>query len=240
MKNLTIPFTLLLFGFGMLALPLPGENIRFGLNDQVEVRMVGSSNINRWECDGKKLELKTSLILNREDFQETLQRAWEGEIPLPLRVREPSENEPPPFTLQVPVDSLNCPRRRMQQDLREAVKFGEHPYIRYELVEIRKITPVDGEEAVVRVELAGSLYVAGVARKIVHEIKVARLDRETFQIHGQLDLKMTWFEMPPPTALLGLIKARDRFEVGFLFQARTEPVEQEVSRDLVRLVTDLH
>ncbi|MDA3873541.1 MAG: YceI family protein, partial [Kiritimatiellae bacterium] len=231
-------YTLLFLSFGMLAQPLPGENFQFGLNDHVEVTLKGSSNINHWECNGEKLNLQTELVLNGKDFQETLQLAWEGKLPLPLHVREHSEDENAPFVLQVPVESLNCARQRMQQDLREAVKFNKHPFIRYELVEIRKITPVSGEKETVSIELTGNLYVAGVVREIEHEIEVVKLDKETFRIRGRLDLKMTRFDMEPPTALLGLIKARDLFEVGFQFQAKTESIDKEVSKDLVYLVTE--
>ena len=46
------------------------------------------------------------------------------------------------------------------------------------------------------------------------------------RVSGQVDILMTEFGLEPPTALLGLIKAKDRVTIRFDLTADCEPLEE--------------
>ncbi len=84
---------------------------------------------------------------------------------------------------------------------------------------VRETAPDDKDPETLTMAVTGTLTVAGVDRQVEHQVRITRLDDETFRIRGKLDLKMSWFDMEPPTAFLGLLKAHDEFRVEFVFQA---------------------
>jgi len=135
----------------------------------------------------------------------------------------------PGVSIVIPVHELDCDNRRMNKDLRDALKAEEHPEIRFDVV---RIILVPGNEANADMEsdidpsvtVEGRLSLAGVTREVRVEVE-SDLD-EALRLHGRgsLDLKMTDFDVEPPTALFGLVKARDEITIHFHLVAElTDP-----------------
>lgn len=198
---------------------VPG-GFRFEVVGPVEVRLSGSSTLNDWSCLGNRIEIVSRFGMDEGDFRRAVDATWSGDLPTPLAFHEIGEMDGPPLKVRIPIDSLQCSRSRMQRDLREAVRYEEHPKISYELEMIRGVDHIEEGGEAVKLAVTGQLTVAGVSRKVEHEVQVTRLEGGAFRAEGRLDLKMTWFDMTPPTALLGLLRAHDAFSVAFNLEAR--------------------
>jgi len=101
----------------------------------------------------------------------------------------------------------------MDQIMYESLRGEQNPKIRYRLVEISlkgTLNPNKGYEC----EAQGELEVAGVTNEITMPVLVLPLGHGKLKISGEISVKMTSFQIDPPTAL-GLIKTGD--DVRLLF-----------------------
>ncbi len=195
------------------------ESVRFDIVPPVEVRLAGTSTLHSWDCLGDRLDLFTRMDLTFDEFRAAIDAAWSEILPASVDFENRDEINGTPLVVEVPIESLECNRSRMRRDLRDAVKFDEYPVIEYTFEGIRESAVSKENEDVLEMAVTGSLKVAGVSRSVDHEVRITRLGQERFRVEGQLDLKMSWFDMDPPTAFLGLLRAHNAFQVEFSFQA---------------------
>lgn len=73
----------------------------------------------------------------------------------------------------------------------------------------------------IELEVAGTITVAGVARNVRTRVVGDRLADGHFRAAGAITLSMSEFDIDPPTALLGLVRTRDRINVRFDLVAAT-------------------
>ncbi|MFB6345878.1 MAG: YceI family protein [bacterium] len=142
--------------------------------------------------------------------------------------------------LWVPVHSFECDNRRMTSDMYNALKADEHRIIIFQYNRFKKI---DFNEQAEKnglnfdLELVGGLAMAGAANSITIETSVTSTTDELLQLQGQFDLKMTDFNITPPTALMGLVKAHDGVQVSYQITVRplSNPSEakEEIDEKLV-------
>ncbi len=202
------------------------QSVRFEVMNPVEVRLAGSSTLHSWDCVGDRLDLSTSMDLARNEFHAAVDAAWDQQLPLPIDFngQEVINGAPQlngaPIVIKVPIESLECGRSRMKRDLRDTVKYEQYPVIEYELEAIRGTTLSEEDPDTLKMEVTGKLTVAGVSRSVEHHVEITRLGKDSFEVRGDLDLKMDWFDMEPPSAFFGMLKAHNAFQVEFLFQAR--------------------
>jgi polyisoprenoid-binding protein YceI len=95
----------------------------------------------------------------------------------------------------------------MGKHIKKAIKQEEYPELSFKLKEVESF---DGENAIIN----GALTVAGVSQLIKVEGKVVKADNG-FEISGEKLLKMTDFDIKPPKAMFGTIKAADDIKVIF-------------------------
>lgn len=94
----------------------------------------------------------------------------------------------------------------MDRLMHDALKAGEHPTITYELTEA---LPEAGT-----LVTKGLLTVAGVAREIEMVVAVGEADAGV-RYTGSHPLKMSDYEMQPPTAMFGALRTADDVTVHF-------------------------
>ena len=208
--------------FGFSSQPAAqSEEVRFKVVAPVQVRLAGTSTLHSWDCTGDRLDLSTRIELAHQEFHKAVDVAWADALTLPIEFSDKDGINGSPLMVKVPIESLECNRTRMQRDLRETVKYEQHPVIEYELEAIRESAVSDEDRETVTMAVTGKLTVAGVSRSVEHRVVITRLGRDMFQVRGELDLKMSWFDMEPPTAFLGMLRAHNDFQVEFRFRART-------------------
>ena len=115
--------------------------------------------------------------------------------------------------LVVPVRAFDCGKQAMNRDLQEALQADRFPEIRFELSEVAVLEAPAADSA--RLEVAGALTIAGTTRTVRFEAVGQLLASERARLVGLLPLKLTDFNVKPPTALLGLIRVHDQITVHF-------------------------
>lgn len=111
------------------------------------------------------------------------------------------------FTL--PVRSLQSEHDKMNKLMWEALDAAKHPELTFALDSAR-LQGAGGPSA--KVEVKGSLTIAGVARPVALVMDV-RHEGNRVVASGELPLKMSDFGIKPPTAMLGSIRTGDAVRV---------------------------
>lgn len=128
------------------------------------------------------------------------------------------------ITISFPVRSLHCGKRAMNRDMYEALKAEEYPLIRYRLLEAGvadtlapgEAAPPPGETGTWRsIRTRGVLTIAGVSDTTEVVVRGRVLDDNRFRVKGSRELNMDTFNITPPSALMGLIRADKQLTVHF-------------------------
>lgn len=120
------------------------------------------------------------------------------------------ESEMSPAALQVTVASGEIESDEstiMDRLIGEALKVDEHPTITYELTNAVQ----DGES----LATTGNLTLAGVTREIAMDVQAERQADGSVRFTGSTPLKMTDYELQPPTAMFGALRTADDVTVHF-------------------------
>jgi hypothetical protein len=110
----------------------------------------------------------------------------------------------------------------MDRDLYKALRGDEYPEIRYELADVEVLTPQADSTDVHELRATGLLTVAGTTRLIETALHGFILPDGGLRATGEQSLMMTDFGIKRPSALGGLIKARNKFVVRFELIAAPE------------------
>ena len=119
----------------------------------------------------------------------------------------------------IPVRLLECGKKKMNNDMYEALKAKRHKTITYRLIDARLVEEeqpsTDGQEGWMRIATTGVLQIAGVkdTTRMVVEGKIREDDR--FRVKGSKQINMETYNIEPPTAMFGLIKASTKLTVSF-------------------------
>ena len=117
--------------------------------------------------------------------------------------------------VSINVESLNCGNEMMNDDMYEAMKGSEHPYITYELMSSSVISEKDEIEGWTELQTTGNLTIAGVNRVVRIPVRVRELPDGKYNMVGTKELSMFAFYINPPSAFFGLIKANHTLVVNF-------------------------
>ncbi len=117
--------------------------------------------------------------------------------------------------LVVSVKMLDCGNSAMNRDMYEALKADRFRTIRFDVQGARIETAQPQTDGSFRVIAHGLLTVAGVSKETDVELEVRKLTGGRFDIEGHKRLTMRDFNIEPPTAFFGLIRADERLDVHF-------------------------
>ncbi len=115
----------------------------------------------------------------------------------------------------VRVETFDCGKQRMNRDFYKVLKADAFPMIRFTLDEANVLGQPDAEDRIYRLRVLGRLTIAGVTRRIEMRVLGWPLADGRYRVTGKERLLMSDFEIDRPTALLGLIRTRDRILVRF-------------------------
>jgi polyisoprenoid-binding protein YceI len=115
------------------------------------------------------------------------------------------------INVRIPVAGIKSSEGRMMDNKTyEAFKSEEHPYILY--TASRAQITVDAAN-VTTIRVSGNLTMAGTTKSITVEARGKSLANGDMEISLSRALKMTEFNMKPPTAMMGTIKVGDEVTV---------------------------
>lgn len=108
----------------------------------------------------------------------------------------------------ISVARFDCENRHMTRDLKETLKMEEHPYIYLELKSLEEISLTDKtNQATLKITIAGK------PNEYCLPYKVERLDQNIYRVDLESDFNMRDFDIEPPTALMGLIKVKEKISI---------------------------
>jgi polyisoprenoid-binding protein YceI len=115
------------------------------------------------------------------------------------------------ISVKIPVAGIKSSEGKMMDNKTyEAFKSEEHPYITY-IASRAQITTDAANNTTIKV--SGNLTMAGTTKPITVEAKGKSLPNGDMEISISRRLKMTEFNMKPPTAMMGTIKVGDEVTV---------------------------
>ena len=119
--------------------------------------------------------------------------------------------------LNIRTTDLDCGNRNMNKDLHETLKARQYPSISIVIQEagLKSGAVLAGGHEWTYITAKAQLTVAGVERSVRLKIKAQQTGPGTYRFLSQYTIKMTDFNIEPPTAMLGLIKVNDRIEIHF-------------------------
>ena len=172
-------------------LSLVGEEMVYQPAPESFIWIEGSSNVNAFTCKSDRVRGQARVSTNIAGAQATS------------------------VEVIIPVKGLDCGQRQMNRDMYRTLKADDFPEIQFELIQAYIVgdAPVEGNSYLIRVE--GELTVAGETRHVAFEALGEMGATNKYKIRGKKDILMTDFGLEPPTALLGLVKARDELVVHF-------------------------
>ncbi len=115
--------------------------------------------------------------------------------------------------LVVAVQAFDCGKQSMNRDLQKALQADRFPEIRFEPRKVVVLETPTGDAA--RLDITGTLTIAGAARTVRFVASGQLLAAGRARLTGLLPLKLTDFDVKPPTALFGLIRVYDQITVHF-------------------------
>jgi polyisoprenoid-binding protein YceI len=109
--------------------------------------------------------------------------------------------------IKVPAKSLKSGRSGLDNNAYDALKADEHPEIRFVLLNVQSIT-----ENTIRAR--GRMNIAGRSRIVTIEVNY-ELSGNNVQFSGDIDLKLSDYDIERPTAMFGSVRAGDKIQVSF-------------------------
>lgn len=179
------------------------------------VVLEGSSNVTDWRCRGTSIDARMVVATSPDHINEVIDRIEDGNVGVWMSSPSRGSFPAPEFNLTIPVTTFRCGNRVMESDMRRALKADAHPAVRFSFRELRGGVRHDLDTGLYHAAMAGELTLAGVTRTIDLTVSAQRLSRTSFRVRADLPLRMTDFDVTPPSALFGAIRARDQLTVHF-------------------------
>ncbi len=168
----------------------------FGLTQGSKLWIEGNSTLHAWESTATSLDAAASVDAA------SLSDAIAKQTPIKL-------------TLTVPVAGMKSEHSGLDKNLRKALQADKNPNIVFTMSAYQE----DSKSGTISAD--GQLTVAGVTKPETITAKLAAKDGRLV-LDGQQPLLMTDFEVTPPTAMMGTIKADDHIVVKF--HVELEPI----------------
>lgn len=195
---LTAPRPMMIVALGFFTaglLPAQSQSFQIAEEEAAVISIDGGSTLHDWTvtCDVIK------------DFPSDLS----------LTISEDGQVES--FGFSVIVENMDGHRGPiMNNKIKNAFKADEHPQITYRQTEPAAITSVDSDGGFTLVS-TGILQMGGVEKEISVEVSGEMKDGQLI-FSGSKPLKMTDFQIDPPSAMFGQIQTHDEVTVNFTFR----------------------
>lgn len=173
------------------------NQIAFSIQSGYTMKIKGSSNVHDWE----------SVV---EDVQGSGTFTY-GEDGL-IEIQE--------CNVTIPVKSIKSSKGSiMDKNTWNALEESTYPTISFALTDF---VNQSGANSSFKALATGKLTIAGVTKYISMTVSGNELANGSVEIHGSKDLKMTQFDVTPPTALLGTMKTADEITIEFNITLKPE------------------
>ncbi len=204
MKTLTLILSIVICAMvmpsrGQLTRPDP---TRFDLEKGTSIWIEGTSTISRFKCGSAHVQ-GYGFLYDEQD--QSTGPVTEAEIIAPVKL-------------------FNCNLAAMTADFWDALKADQFPVIEYWIEDV-SVDPVSTTmRGAYTVRSSGRMTIAGVKKSIDMEFVGRQIGPEQFKLEGKKEMFMSDFDIEPPTALFGLVRAQNKIAVHFNLTITTKPV----------------
>ncbi|SMO46727.1 hypothetical protein [Fodinibius sediminis] len=122
------------------------------------------------------------------------------------------------ISISLPVESLDCGKRKMNQDMYGALKEDQHPVITYRLLDASLEDSVEASSSHdewMRIRTRGVMEIAGVSDTTTVLVEGRIHKGNKFHVKGQKRIHMDTYDIEPPSTMFGLIRAKKTLNVLF-------------------------
>lgn len=168
------------------------NTVELTLDEGHDMIIDGSANIRDW--DAQVNTVNTNFVMNEFDVSN-----------LSSLTADHFET----LEISIPVEDIESDSGKLTSNMHKYLKENDNPMITFNLTDVNSIT-VNGNQATITAN--GVVNAAGVDHETTMTVDATFEDgKVTFS--GTQQLKMTDFNIDPPTALLGTIRARDEIDI---------------------------
>ncbi|AVR45095.1 hypothetical protein C7S20_07325 [Christiangramia fulva] len=114
--------------------------------------------------------------------------------------------------LELPAENLKSDKSGLNSDAYEALQTDQYPNIKFVMYSVEKISKTGTNSY--QVNILGKLSIAG-NEQIEHINFDLKKEKDMLHLSGDKSLKMTSFNIEPPSAFFGLLEADDQVQVQF-------------------------
>lgn len=168
------------------------NTVELTLEEGHEMMIDGSSNIRDW--DAQINTLNTTFVMNEFDASD---------------LSSLTADHFQSLELSIPVEDIESGSGKLTNNMHKYLKEKDHPNITFNLSDIESVT-VNGNQATITAN--GVVNAAGVDHETTMTVD-ATFEDGNVTFSGTQQLKMTDFNIDPPTAVLGTIRARDEIDI---------------------------
>lgn len=166
------------------------------------IRIDGNSNLVKWHTTGQAISgaVDVPAVWRRQDDQLRLEPDFTAGRP--NRAGYAS----------IPVLEIRGEDKGLSARMHETMEASKHRYVTFALTEVKAISALP-QPGGVRWAVRGDLTVSGVTREVDLDLDILPQPGDRLQIELQKQLKMTDFQIDPPKALGGFIRAHDEVDI---------------------------
>lgn len=158
-----------------------------------QMKIDGDSNVRSWDAD--ITSMNATLVLQNVE-----------ELSLENLTPESFKN----MEITIPVEGIDSGSRGLTNNIHKYLKGKDYPNITFKL---DRITDIVRENGTALVTAEGVINAAGKDNMVTMTVTASMNDDGSINFSGEQDLLMTSFDIDPPTAVLGTVRARDEFQI---------------------------
>lgn len=194
-KFFLIPLTIA--ATATVAVAQGADGVRLELRPESELSFEGTSTLHGFRCKTTKLQATVQV-------DPAYSEARLSELRRPLKTVE----------VVIPVKSLSCGNKGLEENMRKTLKADLYPDIRYEL-STYEIPATSIKETGFALQAVGKLTIAGKQTPVDMLITADRLPDGNAKATATKPLLMTDFGIKPPVFMLGALRTGNKVVVSF-------------------------
>lgn len=123
---------------------------------------------------------------------------------------------PPRGRVRIAVEDVDCGNRTMERDLQRALGADRFPEVTYTFERLQGTSVRnEGGRPVLVLHTLGAIAMAGEQRIREVDVRVGLGENGTLRVDSEFRIFMSEFGVEPPTAMLGMLRARDEVQIAF-------------------------
>jgi len=134
----------------------------------------------------------------------------------------------PETSVYVPVRTLKSGKEKMDERMLDTMKGDKYPKFEYKLIELKPVSK-PGDTGPLKFNAVGALTIVGKTITNTMPVTIEKAADGKLKVVGSTPLKLTQFEIPPPTISLPLlpdIKVYDDLKVDFEWTLAPRPAKK--------------